>query len=224
MTETGMSVEVKKELDEANIMVQNVVNLPVKTAEDYTMAADHVKSLKAAWKMLDDKRKEATKPIDEAKKTIMGWFTPSLDNLKKAIDTISSNMLTYVQAVDDEKARLEAEARAKEEKERARIQAQIDAANANGNAAKAEKLEQKKEAVQVAADAPVVEKQSGLAVSETWYAEVVDIKQMPFEVMGIPVLIADQKQLDKIARDTKGKAVIPGVVFKSKKGIRGVRS
>lgn len=215
-----LSKEVKGQLAEVESMAGQVSVWPVTSPEQYRAAAEALKRLKGYQKTLDETRKEATKPLDEAKDTIMGWFRPAQEKVKSAIAHLAEAMISWDSKIAREREEAERRAREQEEKERAKIQKGIDKAIEKGDLGKAETLQAKQESVQVAVAAPASpEKQEGLAISETFFAVVVDFKALPDEYK-----LANQSMLDKVAKATKGKAAIPGVKFESKKAVRGVRA
>lgn len=121
----------------------------------------------------------------------------------------------------EEEKRREAEAlaakaaKAKDTKTRVDAQAAADKATAEADraAAKAE-IKGNEAATVVAPTIAPVEIAKGSAVVIRWYAEVVDKKLVPIEYM-----VPNMKLLNDIAPKMKDNIKIPGVVFKSERGI-----
>lgn len=67
----------------------------VETQEDYTMASDYLKVIKNKYKNIEDKRKQWTKPLDEAKKAIMDDVKTLLSPLLDLEDKLKSLMLDF---------------------------------------------------------------------------------------------------------------------------------
>jgi hypothetical protein len=99
-------------LAESSSLQRTSDKLAIVTRGDYQRSALFLSELKTKRDQIETKRKEITKPIDEAKKRIMALFKPVVDQLSLAITTVDRKMIDYVSA-EEEKARKEAEAQAK---------------------------------------------------------------------------------------------------------------
>jgi type IV secretory pathway VirB10-like protein len=115
---------------------------------------DQITGLRGLWKKVDEARKAAKKPHDEAGKAVQKAYAPLLEKLTKAADKLKPKLAAYA----SEKARREAEARQKAEEE-ARAKAESAAAaqkeaEASGDiSAQVEAEEAAKEAEQMQKDA-----------------------------------------------------------------------
>lgn len=79
----------------------------VTSGDAYQSAGEVLGWVKGKYAFLDGKRKEATKPIDVAKKIIMGWFKPTLERLEKAEKEIKQNMAEWQKANEVEDKAIE---------------------------------------------------------------------------------------------------------------------
>lgn len=172
---------------EVNQFLYNQQELNVTTADDYTRAGDLLKIVQNRIKAVEDKRKEYTKPLDEAKKQIMADFSAISKPLEEFVAEVKTKMTNWYRAEqkrkDEEQAKLEAEALAK--------------AKAEG-----------KSEVEVAIVNEEVKTQRGdvatTTVKKVWKAEIMDETLVPREY-----LVVDQVAINKAVRD--GVRSIPGV-------------
>ena len=170
------------------------------------------KEIKATFDPIVKKTKEAhTEACNQRKK--------HLDPVLKAEEIGNSKMIAYdteekrLIAEKEEKLRIAAEKEEKRKKDL--LEARAKKAEEAGNLEKAEELREKKEEVVV--EAPVLaepEKPAGVSFKTTWYAEVIDKTKLPIEF-----LMPDMVKLNQAATMYKGTHKIPGVEFKSKKGL-----
>lgn len=220
-----MSINVQINTDEVQrstdvtILCKMGNGLTVTTQGEYEVAAGILTQVKNRYKELDGQRKEITKPIDTAKKSVMDMFRVPLGLLEKAESSIKRMMINYTEEQEriarEEQLKLQRLAEKEAEAERKRIQAQIERAQASGKTEKAEALQEKIEAVEVIevpVIAPVIETPKGVSFREQWSVLVVDANLIPREYM-----LPNLPKLNKIAQATKGSIVIPGVKFHSEK-------
>ncbi|MFZ2602725.1 MAG: hypothetical protein WAX79_01840 [Candidatus Omnitrophota bacterium] len=110
------------------VLVEEVNNLSIKSQSDYDCAGELRIKIKTKIKKLDELRKSATVPLDNAKTIIMGWFKPLGERLTIADRILETGRLTYsreqerIRAEAEEKLRIKAEA--EEAKKRAIKEAQ----------------------------------------------------------------------------------------------------
>lgn len=137
----------------------------VNDAGSYALAATDRQTIKGRIKALNDRRLEITRPLDDAKKSIMALFNVPIELLTKADDAIRVKLLAF--DAEQERKRQAEEARLREiaRKEQERLQAaareaerkaaekaaelkrQADEAAAAGRAAEAAKLAARAETV-----------------------------------------------------------------------------
>lgn len=220
MNNINVSIDTEKvsQSTDVAILCENA-NLTISNQGDYDSASIILKSVKARYNELDKQRKEITKPLDEAKKSVMNLFNNPLSLLEKAESFIKSKMIGYTQEQErkarEEQMRLQRLADQEAEKQRKILEAKIERAKASGKDQKVEALEMEKENI-IPIVAPVIAPQintpSGVSYKDKWYAVIVDEKLLPREY-----LIPNMDALNKIAIGTKGSLNIPGVQFKSEK-------
>jgi hypothetical protein len=193
--------------------------LVITNQEQYNVATDVLKDVKARYKELDTQRKSITQPLDEAKKQVMELFRMPLELLDGAEKKIKGLMIGYTnkkeQEAREEQARLQKLADAEAAKQKKILDEKIARAEASGKKEKVEELEAQKDAV-VSIAVPVISSNidtpTGLSYREKWSAIIVDPNLIPREY-----LIVNEKALEKIAQATKGSLQIPGVRFEKSK-------
>jgi len=98
-------------------------NLRVTTPEEQHNAEDLLISARHAWKQADEKRRELTRPLDDAKQRIIELFTPYLNRLDTGINILNRELLAYHQSLvalrqEEERRAMEAQAARMMEAER----------------------------------------------------------------------------------------------------------
>jgi len=203
---------------EAPAMLKKAEAIVILNQSQYESANDVMKVVKTKYKELDTKRKEITKPLDQAKNAVMDLFRQPLELLKQAEATIKKLMIDYADEQDrlrrEEQRKLEAKARAEEDRKRKELEERAKKWAAKGKEGKAEELLEQAEEVEVVAPvvAPKVEKIKGVSFKENWSAIVVDETKVPREYLQVNTMA-----LNRIAKATKGSIKIPGVEFKMDK-------
>jgi hypothetical protein len=94
-------------------------DLKVTSPEEQKNAEDLLISARVAWKEADEKRKELTRPMDEAKRQIIQLFQPYMNRLETGINILNRELTSYQEALIA--LRREEERRAMEE-QAARVQ------------------------------------------------------------------------------------------------------
>ena len=74
-------------------------NLHVNSPEEQTKAEDLLISTRHAWKQADEKRRELTRPLDDAKQRVIELFNPYLNRLQTAITILNRELTTYHQTL-----------------------------------------------------------------------------------------------------------------------------
>jgi hypothetical protein len=74
-------------------------DLNVDSPEQQTKAEDLLISTRHAWKQADEKRRELTRPLDDAKQRIIELFNPYLNRLQTAINILNRELTTYHQTL-----------------------------------------------------------------------------------------------------------------------------
>lgn len=152
-------------ITEANSTLSVAKSITIDSPAMYAAAARELQELKGRAKALDERRKEITRPLDEAKKAILDLFRAPLAVLEEAEGVLKRSIITWdaeqerLRKIEEarlreearkERERLEAEARKAEEAARKKaeeLQRKAAAEAAAGNAAKAAALADKAAAV-----------------------------------------------------------------------------
>ena len=204
---------------EAPAMLKKAEAIVILNQSQYESANDVMKVVKTKYKELDTKRKEITKPLDQAKNAVMDLFRQPLELLKQAEATIKKLMIDYADEQDrlrrEEQRKLEAKARAEEDRKRKELEERAKKWAAKGKEGKAEELLEQAEEVEVVAPvvAAKVEKPKNVSFRLKYSVdEIVDAEKVPREYLEINI-----SALNSIAQATKGLAKIAGVTFKCEK-------
>lgn len=179
----------------------------------YSLAVEATANIKAKAKELEESRKALTKPLDDAKKTVMDLYREPSEQLARAERIIKSAILAFQQKVQREReaARLKAEAEARAEAER---QAQAlakeaeEALNAGHTVQALEKIEKAENVYVIPAPLPELPKLHGATVRANWKHRVIDPNAVPRQFC-----TPDDKLLAALAKSQKDKASVPGVEF-----------
>ncbi len=181
----------------------------------YEMAGEELKTIKAKFKELEDRRKKITAPMDKAKKEVMDLFRKPLEMLEQAEAALKRTMLDYT----SEQRRIAAEAQRKAEEaaanERKRMAEQAQAAERTGDVATSVALTAASEMIV----APTVQmepaKVGGISTRTIWSATVTDKIAYLKHVIDHPELLdtidISMKPLNQMASALKDKLNIPGI-------------
>jgi hypothetical protein len=198
--------EVREVAEQAQLLAAVGERYSVATAEEFTVAGDELRRIKAAQKRLDEVRKGITRPIDAAKKAILDLFREPEAKLAAAESGVKRAMLRF--QAEQDRLRQEDQRKADEaaRKERERLEAQAARAAAAGKIEKAEALEVRAATV----SAPVIHREApkvaGLSTREVWRYEIVDATALPREY-----LTPDTTKIGKVVQALRGDTTIPGV-------------
>ena len=209
--------QVSKQTDVA-VLCKNA-EITISNQGDYDSAATILKTVKSRFKEIDEQRKEITKPLDAAKKSVMELFNLPLKALEKAESFLKNGMINYTTEQEikarEEQLRLQKLADQESAKQKKILDEKIARAEASGKTEKAEELQQQKEnIIPIIAPviAPQIETPKGVSFKENWSAVVTDANLVPREWC-----IPDIKALNDVAKATKGTKQITGVEFKMEK-------
>jgi hypothetical protein len=190
----------------AEDMATQLSNFKITNQNEYNASGEYLKSVKSAYKQIEDLRMSMTRPLDDSKKRIMDFFRKPLDVLTNAEGVLKRAILGYQQA--QEQARIEQERKLQAEAEKKRLEAlrKAEEARAKGQEVKAEKYEDKANGIITPTLAPSVQKVAGINTKMVWKFEVVDEKSIPREY-----LMPDLVKIGKVVRATGNTLPIPGV-------------
>jgi hypothetical protein len=188
-----LTPEERKQITEpASTIVAEARGFKVVGTASYELAAERLKTVKAAQKALEVKKRTLLDPVNATLRAIRNLFAGPEVELETAEGLFKRSMLAYSdeqdrirreeqrkadEAADRERKRLEKEARETEERAKAAREA--------GDIRKAEKLEAKADQrtdAAAAVVAPIVQREAprvgGISERENWYAVVTDKKAL----------------------------------------------
>jgi hypothetical protein len=202
------------QITEGNRLATTVKGLTINNNQEYLNSGEFLKQVKTVSKLIDDSRKELTRPLDEAKKRVMEFFKEPLDQLLSAESMLKRAILDYQQEQErirrEEEQKAIARAKAEEERKRRALEERATKAEESGNTAKAELLRERADDVYVptVVTAPTLEKVKGISTKKVWKFRVTDECKIPREY-----LVINEAMLGKMAQATQGKIPVPGVEF-----------
>lgn len=217
--------EARERMTDAERQLEVARRTEIADGESYQRAAEQLKSVKALSKELDGRRREITKPLDDAKARVMEMFKPPLKFLSDAEGILKRSMAQYDDRLRRERAERERAERERLEKERQRKERLAREAEDRGDAKRA--AEHERAAEEVAAAAPVraapQAKAEGISTRQVWKAEVVDFDALVQAVADGTTpqrfLSANTTELGKLARALQNDAKVPGVRFYSETSV-----
>lgn len=123
--------DVSKFLDDAENSAERALGQAKRAVIDSEdklgLGGELTKSITNRVKAIDEKRKEFTKPLDEAKASVMDAFRPAVDTLNEAKSIIKGKCDAYLQAEQRRRAEeAAAQRRAAEEEARKAAEAQLE--------------------------------------------------------------------------------------------------
>jgi vacuolar-type H+-ATPase subunit E/Vma4 len=225
-----LSAEERKQITEpASTIVAEARDFKVVGTASYEVAAERLKTVKAAQKALEVKKRTLLDPVNATLRAIRNLFAGPEIELETAEGLFKRSMLAYSdeqdrirrdeqrkadEAAERERKRLEKEARETEERAKAAREA--------GDIRKAEKLEAKADArtdAAAAVIAPIVQREAprvgGISERENWYAVVTDLKLLVEAIAAgkVPVSAVEpnMKVLNAQAKSLKRDLTWPGV-------------
>lgn len=176
---------VKNELTELD---KQTVSIKVETDLQYGLYSDILKTVKQKIKIIDERRKEITKPLNDYVKERNAEFKPFIEFLESKKEIIEKEMLRFGRE-KAEKLRIEAEQkrqddlkRLKEEEELQRMKAEltenkIDSVKADVLAIKQKELAESEVKIQTSFKTS----NTNTIISENWDFEIIDEKQVPLD-------------------------------------------
>lgn len=200
---------------DAETTLELVKGYKITSQEEYAWGADQLKTIKTKAKNLEARRKEITKPMDAAKKSVMDFFRPPAELLANSEALVKSAMLTYQQEENKRQREIQRKAEEAAEKERKRL-AKLEAkAIDRGDEEKAQHHAQRAQNVQ----APIVRqetpKASGISTRKIWKSEVTDLMELVKAVAAgdapIALLQANGPEINKRVKALRDEFSAPGV-------------
>lgn len=173
---------------EAADLLDAVAAITINGPSDVDFVATSLREVKDQYKAIENKRKAATQPIDQALKEIRSWFKPALDALSSVEEQLKSKLAKYHDGLAEERANL-----------------LEDIHDADGD-----KGEQRAALVRLK-DLEEENQPSGISYRDNYEIDVVDHTKVPREFM-----VVDMRALEAHikAQPNPTKANIPGVVVR----------
>jgi hypothetical protein len=226
-TQTEYTVEVvpsqvKQTTETALAVIDAANSLMIVTVDDYRTAQGLMKTVKDRIKELTETRMEQTRPLDEAKKKIIEFFSTPLEKLERAKSYLNRVMVDFTEEQDrkrrEEERRLQEEARKRAEEEALAAALEAEAA---GDSEEAEQIIQEPVYVPPVKVVSEIPKSKDSHIRETWSAEVVDLKLLVKAIAEgkapLQAVAPDMTFLNGQARSYRGALNIPGVRAVSRK-------
>ena len=200
ITEGGTSVQIdysneteKIKEEEKGIVSLVSQNFEVSSQQECDNILDLIKKAKKIKKDREERRKNITRKLDDAKKEIMDFFRPLQDKLSLFI-SINEKLVLDWRKKENERVKKEEEAlRLKQEQEKKeQPEDELDDL--------LDGMQDVQQQTKIMASAPKVK-----GVTKYYSCEVVDVEKLPREYM-----IPDEKRLNSLARAEKENFKIPG--------------
>jgi len=200
-------------------------SIDITTEEELGNVGDLVKMLNGRRKKLEDKRDSLVRPLNTVVNDINALFKAPRDRIDEIVGKAKRHMNRFAQAqqaIADAKARREREEAEAERKEAARLAEEMKKmSGAAGEEVAEVVVEQAEKRVEKAAAparvAPSRGRESTVAVSKTWKAQVVDkmelVKAVAEGRLPLNVLEPNMTALTQAARDTKKERTVDGVRY-----------
>jgi len=219
LKDAGTDPQVKARITEVEKIAKENATIIIGNDEEYQNAGLVLNDVKRRAKELETLRKSFTDPLNTAKNNIIAFFKAPIDKLGAVEKSVSKAMSTYYDAKQKRIAEERAKAEAAAAKEREKLEARAAKAEASGKDDRAEELRTKAMTVQTAAPVTAAPISTGVTPRENWTSEVTSLKELVEAVASgkapLEAIEANTTYLNKMAREKKGAASMPGVRFYS---------
>lgn len=211
-----------KNISQIVAMVEVFKGLKVTSRDECDYASSSLINIKSKVKALENRRKEITKPIDEAKKSVMDLFRPATDALKQIESIVKPKIVEFELKVQEQERKERAAAEEKARKAREKAEAAAEKAREQGKDEKADMLEQK--AATIVPVVPVAQpKSKGVSMRKTWKAEVTDVQKVCAAIAAgeIPASIIEFKaaELNAFAKTWQNNKQFEGLKIYQEAGV-----
>ena len=88
-------IALRQEASTAQEVLTHIQAMDLQTNEDVEFAAELLADAKGQWKRLEEMKKSATKPMNDALKSIRSWFKPAQDFYKNSESAIKTKIATF---------------------------------------------------------------------------------------------------------------------------------
>lgn len=178
-----VKAEVEIEGRSAHDALAEIENFVISSDEDLAFAAEVLSEVKGHYNRLEERKKQATNPLNATLRTIRDWFRPAQDFYAKAEVTLKAKIADYHK-------------RRQDERQAALLAASAAHQSGDGLGTQAA----------LAAVPPPPPKVEGVSVREEWSYEITDFAAVPdkFKAINHALLLA-------VVKESKGNTSIPGV-------------
>lgn len=207
-----LTVEIQKEYGP-------IIAYSVSDSFAFEGATATLRTIKEKLSDLETRRKGITKPLDDAKASVMDLFRGPKEQLERADRVIRAAMQAYLKAEEVKRIELQRQAEEKakavaaEEQRRLALEAEKDLAEGRELAAM-EKIERAESVAVIPEIVPQGYKSKGATPTKNWTFQIVDVSLIPREY-----LVPDEKLLKALAKSRKEAASVPGVKFFAEESI-----
>ena len=204
MTEITQSMESQRD----NNIIAGLAR-QVETQEDYQLAGIAIRNAKQFIKAVKDKFKEPKRSAKEAHTRIVGLEKEFIAPVEESAKGLGRLMERFEAKQAEEVRRKEAE-RIEEMARQERIRLDVASRAAkNGNFEKVERIMSKDLSEP---PPPVAVKVQGVSYRDNWQWRIVCEAEVPRDYLK---LVIDKDKIDRIVKDLKGDAAIPGVLIEN---------
>lgn len=210
---TTLPAAIQTQLDIIHMEIEQYVEVNIQDDKQFEQVGTILRSIKSYQKVIEEKRLEVTRPIDEEKAAVMAAFAPTKQKLADVEKVLKAAILDYNNRIAEEnrKRQEEEDRRAKEAAEAKKVALIGDAETAieEGKPELAVTyLNKAEEVVAKPIDVAKSRRPVGIATQKIWKYEITDASKLPREF-----LIPDTACLQKYAVAMKEKATVEGVRF-----------
>lgn len=216
----------------ADHALEQAKTMVVKSQNDYEMAGNVRKDIKAMVKSIQSYWSPKKQQADQLHKSLVQAEKDMVTPLESADKLIDTSMTAYRKEIERqryeaEQARLKAESEARKAAE--------DAQRLLNEAMRKDELDEDDAAILMMAEsdleakakfaesintAPAEVRMQGITVTRTWKARIVDQSIVPISIAGIMIRPIDESALNKLAVTSKGAFECPGVEFYQEESTR----
>lgn len=215
IAEISKDPELRQAVEDAEHTLVILEDIKISTTEQYELAGEHLKSIKAQMKRVKEIKTRIKAPIIEAGKQVDALFDAPLKNLERSERALKVAMIGYQDELERRRREQEAKLQEQQRRERDRLARRAEQAAAKGNVDKAEELRQQADMTTAPVIANPVPGIKGISRSTTWKAEVTDLMALARAVVAgeVPanVIMADMRVLGQQARALGEAMRYPGV-------------
>jgi hypothetical protein len=206
----------KKEIAALQALREEANATEINSLEDAQKATDRISDVKARANNLVARRKQITKPLDDAKSSVMDLFRPAVEAAEFFETTLKRKLVDYNNKVEEENRKIQLEAQEKARKEQEKLEVKATKAEENGNFEKAEQLQFQAASV-VAAPVLRQTKVYGSCVRTIYKCRLVSLQQLMKSILEgkapITLVSFNEAEANKLAMALKGGMTYDGVEF-----------